>query len=250
MARRQSKEIPAVSKRFVAVTGNKGGTGKSFCARILLDWIIEQKIPCTAYDTDTENSHLYRHYKDIPPGVKRLALTEDSGIDELIDALQVIDTPLVVMDLPAQISKVLAKLESEVGIVQAMNLTGYKMTFVSVLSPIKDSVVALKLLMEQYGNGVNYVVVVNQFFDEQFTLYETSETRQKFLGLGGIEMTMPKLYPAVSKVINDKDLTFRGALEPNSPLSFSQRMRLEKWIQNMDTELDKASSLLGLKVNG
>ncbi len=234
-------------KRFVCVTGNKGGTGKSMFARFLLDRFRFLQLNCTAYDCDTENSHLFRHYQSIPPGVNRLAISEDEGIDQLVDALQVVDTPLALMDLPAQIGKVLEKLEAEVGILDAMGQTGHRMTFVSVLSPIKDSVIALKLLMGQYGNQVDYVVVLNHFFEEPFTLYETSETRSQLLEFKGIEISMPKLYAAVSKVISEKDLGFRAALMPEaSDLSFSQRVRLERWIKTMDAEVCKAAVFLGL----
>ena len=236
-------------RRLVLVTSDKGGTGKSTFSRAYLDCLSNKSVPYAAFDGDTRNPQLYRHYHNIPPGVNQVTISEDEGIDKLIDSLVETDQPLVIIDLPAGGGAALEKLEAEAGIFYALKATGFKLSIVSVLTPVKDCVVALQLLLDRYQDHVDYVAVRNEFFAEasKFINFENSPTYQQFIELGGQEIIMPSLYPSVHRTIDENSLSFQEALDANSPLSFSQKMRLQKWIELKDQELEKIGAVIGLQ---
>ncbi|NER27623.1 MAG: chromosome partitioning protein ParA [Symploca sp. SIO1C4] len=235
-------------KQLVIITADKGGTGKSTFARALLDYIRRSKIACFAFDGDSRNSQLYRHYKDLAPGVERINLTSDEGMDELIDSLPDVNEPLVLIDLPAQGGLSLEKLQEDAGLLYALEATGFELTIVSVLTPVKDCVAALKNVLEHYQGSAKYVAVKNLFFgeSEKFVIFDKSNTREQFLKRGGQTITMPSLYPAVFELIDQHNLTFNEALQNTSVVSLSRRMRLQKWMRTLDAQLEKASPALGL----
>ncbi|HEY9693145.1 MAG TPA: hypothetical protein V6D15_13115 [Oculatellaceae cyanobacterium] len=236
-------------RRLVLVTSDKGGTGKSTFSRAYLDCLSNKSLPYTAFDGDTRNPQLYRHYQSIASGVQQITISEDEGIDTLIDALVETDQPLVIIDLPAGGGAALEKLEAEAGIFYALKATGFKLSIVSVLTPVKDCVVALQLLLDRYQDNVDYVAVRNEFFGDasKFINFENSPTHQQFLQLGGQEIIMPSLYPSVHRMLDEHSLSFQEALEDNSPLSFSQKMRLQKWMELKDRELEKVAPVIGIE---
>lgn len=72
-----------------------------------------------------------------------------------------------------------------------------------------------------------------------------SSGRTMLLAYGGIEVALPKLQAGVLVAIDELLLTFSAARE-DSRLTTPQRSRLYRWMQAVDTELDRVSSVLGL----
>jgi hypothetical protein len=93
-------EQPKTLGRLVLVTGDKGGTGKSVMARILLDIYRHRNINCIAYECDQSNPQLYRHYNKVQPGVQTLKLNQRGGADALQDDLKRLSPQVSLVDLP------------------------------------------------------------------------------------------------------------------------------------------------------
>ncbi|OLP17418.1 hypothetical protein BST81_16635 [Leptolyngbya sp. 'hensonii'] len=244
-----SKERAAASsKRMVFVTGDKGGVGKSCFARFLLDVYRTRNIPCRAFDSDTANPDLYRYYKNLPPGVERVDFTNRGQSDFLIDILPA-QKDMILVDLPARAQADLTTFIREVRLTEQAKRFGFRVTFCSVISKERTSVVVLQELVEMCGNSVDYVVVKNLCHGEsnQFHRYNESEVHKHMAKLGGVEINMKELFYTSWDAIADQDLPFRFAANTEkSPLTITQTARTATWLEEMETAIAPAHPFLGL----
>jgi hypothetical protein len=244
----QTKTTQKYYGRLVLVTGDKGGTGKSVMARLLLDIYRHRNIDCIAYECDQSNPQLYRHYKNIPPGVQTLKLNQRGGADALQDDLERFSPKVSLVDLPAGAAEYFESVASDIHLFKNAETMGYRITMVSVLGRVKDSVVQLKRLVDFCGDRVDYVVAKNIYWgeDKKFVRYNDSKVRQVLLNeLAGVELLLPDLYDNLFDFIDSQDLTFREALEHDG-LTVSNRSRIFNWIDKTETQLSTAASMLGL----
>ncbi len=242
-------------RRMILVTGNKGGTGKSSFARGLLDLYTHLGLSCRAYDSDTQNPQLFRHYGKTV-GVARIDIALRGGADVLLDDLEQRQAAIVLVDLPARSGNSFEHYERDVQLISSASELGYRLTVVSVLSRVKDAVNALRLLMEFCGDGlrptgghrVDYIAVKNLHFGDadKFKRFDQSKAKAQFLALGGVEIAMPDLFDDTYDLIDEKDLIFRQAVGEPSPLSRANRSRLHQWLKTLELESRKANRYLGL----
>lgn len=240
-------EISPHLKVLILVTGDKGGTGKSTFSRGLLDMLSQHGVKVAAYDGDRRNSQLFRHYGSIEGGVTQLDVMATGGADRLLDDMESGVAPVMLVDLPAGAGAALEEFERETGFLEGATELGYKVTLVSVMSPVRDSVNALRVLMEEMGKQPQYVAVKNLHFgsDAQFELFDESKVKQELLKRKGLILSMPKLFSETYSLVDNKSLTFRQASQAGLPMS--QRRRVYQWLGLFEQELLKADSVLGFK---
>jgi hypothetical protein len=238
-----------LQKRLILITGNKGGTGKSSFARGLVDVYCSLQVTCSAYDSDTQNPQLFRHYNKAV-GIARINIALRGGADVLLDDLEQQKPAIALVDLPAGAGDSFERYEQDVQLISSASELGYRLTVVSVMSRVKDSVNALRLLMEFCGDRVDYVAVKNLHFGEaeKFKRFDQSKSKEQFFAIGGIEIVMPDLFDDTYDLIDEKDLTFREAVGENSALSRANRSRVHQWLKTMELEIRKAGQYLGVSV--
>ena len=259
MATKQEKSEDSAFKRLVFIYGDKGGVGKSAVARLLLDIYRNESIGCQAIDSDTSNADLYRCYKRVgdkgiriadgePDAVERVDFTVRGEADYLIDSLGDYKE-LMLMDLPARSRDAFTSLIRELDLLSVAEESGYRVTIVHVLGKTRNSVSALKDVVELCGQGANYVVVKNLLFGEShtFSRYDASQTRKKVVEqLGGIELNLQEMFWTSWDAIEDNDLPFRTAVDAEQTiLQRSQRTRAYRWLMDMTEEVKKANKYLG-----
>jgi hypothetical protein len=234
--------------RLVLVTGDKGGTGKSVVSRILLDIYRDRNINCIAYECDQSNPQLYRHYNKVLPGVQTLKLNQRGGADALQDDLKRFSPQVSLVDLPAGAAEYFESVAKDIFLFQNAQRLGYRITMVSVLGRVKDSVLQLKRLVDFCGDKVDYVVVKNLYWGDEhkFTRYNNSKVKLAVEALGAVELLLPELFDDIFDFIDSKDLTFREALS-HEDFSLSNQSRVFGWIDAVETELNGAAVQLGLE---
>ena len=239
---------PKTLGRLVLVTGDKGGTGKSVVARILLDIYRHRNINCIAYECDQSNPQLYRHYNKVAPGVQTLKLNQRGGADALQDDLKRLSPQVSLVDLPAGAAEYFESVAKDIFLFQNAQRLGYRITMVSVLGRVKDSLLQLKRLVDFCGDKVDYVVVKNLYWGDEhkFTRYNNSKIKQAVEALGATELLLPELYDDIFDLVDSKDLTFREALE-HDDFSLSNQSRVYGWIDAVETEFNRAAVQLGLE---
>jgi hypothetical protein len=244
--KKQTKSQP--KKRLVMITGDKGGTGKSTFARGLLDIYQHREIPCRAYDGDRRNAQLYRHYQNTDDSVTEIDIATQGAADELLDNLESNPSHIAMIDMPAGSGKWFEVLDRDIELIQTAAEWDCRLTLVSVMSPVKDSINALRILMDYCDDRVDYIAVKNLHFGEapEYAKFNESKTRERFLDYGGREITMPKLFAASYNLMDEHDLTFRAAAMTGSPLTLSHRSRVNQWLRQMETEVSQAGVYLGI----
>ena len=233
-------------KRAIYVTADKGGTGKSTCSRGFADVYLQRNLKTLLYDCDKRNSQLFRHYNNVHP-VNRLDIFSRGGADALLDDLDTEKPEIVLVDLPAQAGEAFEKQEKELRLFEDAKELGYRSTVVTVISRVKDCVNSLRLLLEHCDDRCDYVVVKNLFYGEEhkFARYNDSNTRQEVLKRGGIEIVLPDLFDTTYDFIDNNNLTFRDALQ-SSTASRANRSRVHSWLNQLETEMQRAGEYLGL----
>ena len=126
---------------------------------------------------------------------------------------------------------------------------GYRVTVVSVLSRIKDSVNLLRMTLKRTAEfDVDHVAVKNLFFGkkERFLLFEGSKTKELLLDGGGVELFMPELFDDTYELLDQANLPFRVAVTAESGLLAAQRSRIFKWQKALKAEVMAAGEVLGV----
>jgi len=246
---------------IVFVGGSKGGPGKSTIARVLADILAKRQVKFTAIDSDTENAQLYRHYgKSLE--VQRIDLTDretmvdflrDLTVEDLEkDSLKVLSQlpePLIVVDLPSGAEGKLRTFEDDFGLLSVLDEIACDVTFVSVMSPIKDCVNALRLSLElaEGHSNAHTIAIQNLHFgeDRKFEIFHRSEAK-KVLKENGLLLAVSRLDPDTYGAIDEKDLPFREAAAAGSPLFTVNRGYVFKWLEKLENQLQPAGAWLGL----
>jgi energy-coupling factor transporter ATP-binding protein EcfA2 len=234
--------------RLVLVTGDKGGTGKSVVARILLDVYRHRSTNCLAYECDQSNPQLHRHYDKVIPGVKTLKLNQRGGADALQNDLKQFNPQVSLVDMPAGAAEYFENIAKDIFLFENAQRLGYRITMVSVLSRVKESLSQLQRLVDFCGDRVDYVIIKNLYWGEEhkFTRYNNSQIRQTVTEKGAVELMLPELFDDIFDLIDSNDLTFREALEHDA-FTFSNQSRVFGWIQACEAEFRRAGVQLGIE---
>jgi energy-coupling factor transporter ATP-binding protein EcfA2 len=244
----ENKSGSVSSNSLIFVVADKGGTGKSTLTRAVVDILHHRQIDYLAYDGDKRNSQLFRHYHNVGSGVHKLDFSVEGGADGLIEAMDGRVAPVIVVDLPGGGVELLEQFDSKMSFLADAGDMGYAVTMVSVLSRIKDSVNALRLLMDLTGDSAQHIAVKNLYWgDEQkFSLFDSSATKQRLLNAGGLVMNMPDLFDDTYSIIDEHSLSFRAAVD-DTRLTRPHRSRVNQWLRQLESQIELADKFLGVK---
>lgn len=130
---------------------------------------------------------------------------------------------------------------------------GYHVTFLHPISHRKDCVEEyLQDLNQHFGNQVDYVIVKNHYFSEQFRYYDGSQHQTDIKKLNGLELVLGGLHNDFYELLEDTSLPYSQAVQTDSPLNTIQRSILFNWMENFHSSIvynDITSNYLGLSTN-
>jgi CobQ/CobB/MinD/ParA nucleotide binding domain len=233
--------VTATSKRIIFVTGNKGGTGKTTFARGLLDVYQHLGVNCQAYDSDRLAPQLHRHY----PQATTIDLT--CNAQQWLESLKHDRSDVVLADMSAGSGIWVEQLVQHLNLIQVATELGWRLTLVSVVAGGKDSLNALQVLLNEFGNQVDYVAVKNAAsMRSDSDRFATSPTHQRLCQLQGAEITMPQLFHSAYDAIDEYDLAFRQAMQAESGLTRADRSRVCQWLNRMQETVTQSEGYLGL----
>jgi len=164
----KSNNQPKYKGRLVLVTGDKGGTGKSVVARILLDVYRQRNIKCIAYECDQSNPQLYRYYHKLTPGVNTLKLNQRGDADALQDNLKQFSPQVSLVDMPAGAAEYFENLANDIFLFENAQRLGYRITMISVLSRVKESLAQLKRLVDFCGDRADAIFDTSKRSNKNF----------------------------------------------------------------------------------
>jgi len=246
--------------RVVIITGEKGGVGKTTFARGLAQIYLDQKKKFVAFDADQSNPQLTRFYGsecDIQSLDPSIIEQLDSFPDNLRSFIFPPDKPdrkivesknLFLLDLPSQSIKYLQDAVEELELLKALNQYDVRPTMVVVINQSIDSVNQLLNLCEFCEGRVDYVIVKNLFFGENFLKYqdmrETIITTVQEQGAKYIDITMPTLVKHVYDYLDINNMTFGKAITQNE--TWAVKGRVSSWLRKFQEQILSAKDLLGL----
>lgn len=192
---------------LIVIGGDKGGTGKSFQARVLAWQLPLRCIPLALCDGDERNAHLQRHYSSQLSAVRFDARSE-AGWTSMFNHLDNVSADhAVVVDLPAGAGGILHR---EAARLIANEGLGMPTIHIWVAAPSEDSVRLFRDLMA-IAPASRTAFVMNKRNDEdlgRFGIWMNSRTRAEFLAEGGLEVTMPRLPERPHDMIANERLPF------------------------------------------
>ncbi len=216
------------TKRIVFITGDKGGVGKSFVARALAQYYLDKKIPFHGYDIDPVNPNLHQFY---PQCTSTINLEKHGELDLVHDDLG--KHSLLLVDCAARSITEIAHWFNEMRIFKQLPDLRLSLTFAFVITPDKSCTVIMKDALERFGHEASFFVVKNYAKGEDFSIYEESNLRKRFLAeFHGKEITMPQLLERTVVHLDSLDIAFGDAMY-HPELTMSDRSRVFGFLDEM-----------------
>lgn len=222
------------------IGGEKGGVGKSLMARLLAQFFIDRQWPFLGFDTDRSHSTFSRFYAGFaaPAVVDRY-----EALDRIIESAVEVPGRRVLVDLAAQTHAPLVKWMDDSGVLDVADLNGIALHYWHVMDAGRDSVDLLARVLDQFGQRVRYVLVLNQLRGSDFSQLEASGLLDRARALDAHIVTIKQLHNGVMQKIDAHNSSFWQALQSGSPaeLGLMERQRLKMWLGHAYGEIEKAA---------
>jgi hypothetical protein len=222
------------------VGGEKGGVGKSLVARILAQYFIDHSIPFLGFDADRSHASLLRFYASYTSPV---VMEDYQSLDRIVELAAAEADRRVLVDLAAQTHLPLSRWMEEsrlLDLTQQFNIT---LMYWHVMDNSFDSVELLRRLLDQFGDRLKLVLVLNQIRGERFDLLEASCQRTRTEQLGGKIVVLQRLADATMHKIDADSTSFWSAMNHAAGaagnLGLLERQRVWVWIKRAYEEIDK-----------
>jgi hypothetical protein len=235
------KTLPSdpIAKRLVFVTGDKGGVGKSFTARTLVQHNLDTNRPCHGYDIDPVNPSLHQYY---PENTVRLNLEEPGALDQIRNDLEF--NQLLLVDCAARSLHELDDWFRELGLLRQRHGLHLGITLVFVITPDKSCTAIMSEALDMFGHEADYLVVKNLKMGKDFSIYENSKLRKRMLEeYHGREITLPPLLERTVVLLDRHDLGFNRALV-DERVTVADRSRIRGFLEQAYAEMETVKERL------
>lgn len=226
-------------------SGDKGGTGKSYCTRAIASYLIANDLGVVGYDCDLRNGHLDRHLGQHIV-VKRFSIRDDEEFTMMINSWQeALPHQMILVDMPGNVGDMVVKQRNLIR--RAAEALGRDLFQVWVANEEEDSVWLLQEALK-FVDPPQTIFVRNERFGEAskvFGIWDDSKTRAEFLEKGGLEGRLPRLQPHIVAQITRERLSFADV--GPARLLVGDRINFDMWWHACRTEVDRWLKLLGEK---
>ena len=261
----------APAKRMLAIVSGKGGVGKSFTGKLLLDTARSEGIKIAAYDADGAVGGLVRLYgtraddggviesQDPMEGVAFYDLRSDRDRNTLLDSIG-LNAPVILHDLPGgstiDMQRIVDGGEGVGGFLDALELHGVRLTLLHVVDNEIESAQSVGSHLDLFGDRADHIAILNMrecksINDFPYWIgYDVGgkrrygKARERLLGAGGVEVQMPALPPATRAKVNALRLQFSKATQSDE-LTITEKAHVAKLLRDFAANLEPARSVLG-----
>lgn len=214
------------------VGGDKGGVGKSLCASVLINHMIDNDRKCILVDTDTSNPDVQRQYSDeVESYLTRLSEKEGwIDIANLCEKNIELETSIIINSKAAIAEEIKKNSHLINQIIQQPNIEFHLLW---VINRQKDSLLLLKNFL---GNieVTTSTVVKNLYWgtEEKFQLFDESKIKESVTHT----ITLPDLADRVADEIYTNRISLTKA---QKDLSLGNRIEVSSFISSANRELEK-----------
>ncbi len=194
------------------IDGEKGGVGKSFVARTMIQYTLDRNLPMVAVETDRSNPDVARVYEDI---CEYAVLTEDEKQADKADGIFEMGLEKdVIVSLPSQVHRAM---ESWIEKNQLLTLgNDYGVSFCKwfVCNGEYDSIQLFLASLNCYEKKMTHILVRNLGLCDEWSPIDEDESVQKLIKKYRVKVIdFPKLGYKERYKINQNRLRFDDARE-------------------------------------
>jgi hypothetical protein len=222
------------------IGGEKGGVGKSLMARLMAQYFIDHGQPFLAFDCDKTHGALLRFYSSYSSPV---IVDDYQSLDVLIELAAADPERRILVDLAAQSQQPLARWMADSRLLELAPELSLDLVYWHVMDNGFDSVELLRKLLDEFGQKIKLVLVLNQVRGERFELLEASGQRTRAEQWGARTMSLQRLANATMHKIDANSRSFWSALNNGSgtdgTLGLLEQQRLWVWVKRAYEEIDR-----------
>ncbi|MBV8626399.1 MAG: mobilization protein, partial [Paraburkholderia sp.] len=119
---------------------------------------------------------------------------------------------------------------------------GLKLTWWHVMDSGRDSVDLLRQWLDQFGEQLKLVLVLNEVRGDRFDILDASGERERAEALGASVISLRHLPDTTMQKIDKQSASFWAAVNhpdrASTGLGLLERQRVKVWLQRAYTELD------------
>jgi hypothetical protein len=222
------------------IGGEKGGVGKSLVARLLAQYFIDHGQAFLAFDCDRTHGALMRFYSSYSSPV---VIDDYQSLDVLIELAAAEPARRILVDLAAQSQQALARWMADSRLLELAPELNLELVYWHVMDNGFDSVELLRKLLDEFGQKIKLVLVLNQVRGERFALLEASGQRARAELWGARSMSLQRLADATMHKIDANSRSFWAALNngggTEGTLGLLEQQRLWAWVKRVYEDLDR-----------
>ncbi|HXZ07038.1 MAG TPA: mobilization protein [Paraburkholderia sp.] len=222
------------------IGGEKGGVGKSLVARVLAQYFIDRNVPFLGFDTDRSHGALLRFYADFAASA---VLGRHDSLDPVIEAALEDPQRRILVDLAAQTQQSLQEWLDDSDVLSLADEHGLKLTWWHVMDSGRDSVDLLRQWLDQFGERLKLVIVLNEVRGDRFDILDASGERERAEALGASVISLRHLPDTTMQKIDRQSASFWAAVNhpdrASTGLGLLERQRVKVWLHRAYAELDK-----------
>ncbi len=226
--------------RLHFIGGEKGGVGKSVVARILAQYFIDRQIPFLGFGTDKSHGSLLRFYADF---AAPMVIDRYEGLDRIVEAAAEQPERRIIVDLAAQTHRFLAQWMEDSGLLEIRDELDVSLTYWHVMDSGRDSADLLVKLLDQFGDSLPLVVVLNEVRGGDFTILESSGALARAKELRATVITLRRLQDTTMQKIDAHSTSFWAASnrggKDGSALGLLERQRVKNWLHRAYEEIGR-----------
>lgn len=236
-----------MNKRFVITVGD-ARVGKSTVSRLLIELYLKNQInPLVFYHGHRNKLSMYQNQGF---DINHLGFCRGDSDRLLLDLEMFQDIEVVLTDMPGQNLPEFKFFEKDVSLIENLNDLGYSVTFLHPISHRKDCVEEyLQELCQYFGDRVDYAIIKNYYFGQEFRYYDGSRLQAELQKLNSLELVLGALHNDCYQLLEEISLPYAQAIKPNSPLNMIQRSMVFNWMEDFHSSVISngiASNYLGL----
>jgi len=225
------------------IGGEKGGVGKSLVARVLAQYFIDRGLPFLGFDTDRSHGALLRFYAGFAsPAV----IDRQESLDRIVEAAAEDPQRRVLVDLAAQTQPGLVAWIEDSGLLALAEELGIGLTYWHVMDAGRDSVDLLAQLLDQFGDRLKLVLVLNEIRGDSFDLLAASGQLERAQALGAQVVRLRRLHDATMQKIDGQSTSFWAAVNHSeravTGLGLLERQRVKVWLHRAYEEIDRVGA--------
>jgi hypothetical protein len=218
------------------IDGEKGGVGKSFVARTMIQYGLDRDLPFVAIETDRSNPDVSRVYKDM---CQFAIFSEDEKQADQADSIfdMAINQPVIV-SLPSQVNRSVTDWIEHNQLLELGDEHGVSFCKWFISNGEYDSVRLFQSSLKHYGQQITHILVRNfGLCDEWFQLDE-DELLQKLITKYQVKVIdFPKLAHRERYLINQHQLRFDDARVSNE-LTILGKQRVVNFLKSAYSAFD------------